>query len=152
MNNEETRIEPHQLTEDEYRRFFSLVQLLVDNGYDVRLTHHREKDGGYFYECLSLSTGLVNTLRFAFCSPNLHTYKNLSGAISCDHIDCFDKWSMCPLKVSIPENEDEERLLLTYMSWLGTLEGYERSVANDFDYYVQNYDQIKALLTKREEG
>jgi hypothetical protein len=152
MSEEKTVEQEFVLKEEDYEKFYSLVQLLTDNFYDVRISHTEYEDGEYGYECTSLSTGRRNSLRYAFSTPNSHVYSSLSGGIAVDHVDCFDKWAKCPLKVPLPSNEEEERLLLSYMEWLRGIEGYEKSKSYDFDFYVQSYEQIKKLLTKKEEG
>ena len=136
MPDEEKKIDDEfKLLDEDYERFYSLVQLLVDNGYDVKVSHKVMEDE-YYYQCTSLSTGGRYSVRFAFCTPSTHVYKCLSGGISADHIDSFDKWSKCPCKIPLPSNEDEERLIIMYLAWLGSEAGYVQSENYDFDYFI----------------
>lgn len=143
----ENKIDPTVLGEKDYDNFYGLVQVLVDSGYAVNISMIDHEDGSYHYQGMSMSTGRVRGVRFAFCTPSDHVYKCLSGSICADSIDAFDKWTACPLKVPFPSTEEEESLLVSYLSWLGKVEGYEKSSSYDFEFFVQSYDQIKKLLT-----
>jgi hypothetical protein len=153
MTQEENKTESeeptiHQLTDDEYTAFYTLVQLLVDNHFDVHLSHKQEAHDDYYYECRSRSTGYRKAVRFAFCTPTHHVHSSLSGGFCADHIDCFDKWTKCPLMVPFPKGEEEEALLISYLDWLGSEDGFEKSNIFDVSYYAQNYEDMKKVLTK----
>jgi len=64
-----------------------------------------------------------------FCTPNKQSYRSLSGHITADNIDCFDKWSKCPLRMKI-QNLDYEKLFKE-LELLGSPEGFE--ISNNFD-------------------
>lgn len=63
-------------------------------------------------------------------------YKNM---IVVDHKNCFDKWSRCPLKVPVPENDKQMEFLLKELAFWGTDEGYKISNEYDFDRYIKEY-------------
>ena len=44
-----------------------------------------------------------------FCTPNKQSYRSLSGHITADNTECFDKWSKCPLRMKI-QTIDYEKL------------------------------------------
>ena len=73
-----------------------------------------------------------------FCTPNKHSYLSLRSHITADNIDCFDKWSKCPLRMKI-QNLDYEKLFKE-LELLGSQEGFE--ISNNFDEnFVFTYEQ-----------
>jgi len=82
-------------------------------------------------------------IQAGFCTPNRESYISLSGHITADNIECFDKWSKCPFRMKI-QNLDHEKLFKE-LEFLGTPEGLE--ISDNFDEngvftYEQN-DVIK---------
>lgn len=112
-----------------------LVRELKNRGYKV------EKDIVYEYKILKNSIGYNNKISFifwritgkeihgGFCTPNKKSYKSLSGHITADNTECFDKWSKCPLRMKI-QNLDYEKLFKE-LELLGSPEGFE--ISNNFD-------------------
>ena len=64
-----------------------------------------------------------------FCTPNKHSYLSLSGHITADNTECFDKWSKYPLRMKI-QNLDYKKLF-NELELLGSQEGFE--ISNNFD-------------------
>ena len=64
-----------------------------------------------------------------FCTPNKHSYLSLQSHIVADNIDCFDKWSKCPLRMKIQTLDYEK--LFKELELLGSPEGFE--ISNNFD-------------------
>ena len=64
-----------------------------------------------------------------FCTPNKHSYLSLRGHITADNVDCFDKWSKCPLRMKIQTLDYEK--LFKELELLGSPEGFE--ISNNFD-------------------
>ena len=64
-----------------------------------------------------------------FCTPNKNSYIYLSGHITVDNAECFDKWSKCPLRMNI-QNLDYEKLFKE-LELLGSPEGFE--ISDNFD-------------------
>jgi hypothetical protein len=74
-----------------------------------------------------------------FCTPNKQSYKSLSGHITADNVDCFDKWSKCPLRMKIQTLDYEK--LFKELELLGSPEGFE--ISNNFDEHgVFTYEQV----------
>ncbi len=66
-------------------------------------------------------------IRGAFCEPNEKVYINLNGRIAVDNIDCFNKYSQCPVVMKFPLSPS---LLLKHLKLLGSKKGYE--ISNGF--------------------
>lgn len=74
-----------------------------------------------------------------FCTPNKQSYRSLSGHITADNIECFDKWSKCPLRMNIQTLDYEK--LFKELELLGSPEGFE--ISNNFDENgVFTYEQV----------
>lgn len=74
-----------------------------------------------------------------FCTPNKHSYLSLRSHITADNIDCFDKWSKCPLRMKIQNLYYEK--LFKELELLGSPEGFE--ISNNFDENgVFTYEQV----------
>ena len=112
-----------------------LAKELKNRGYKV------EKDIVYEYKILKNSIGHNNKISFVFwkitgkgiyggfCTPNKHSYISLRGHITADNIDCFDKWSKCPLRMKIQTLDYEK--LFKELELLGSPEGLE--ISDNFD-------------------
>ena len=66
-----------------------------------------------------------NEIYAGFCTPNKESYRYLSGYIVADNVECFDKWSKCPLMMKI-QNLDHEKLFKE-LELLGSPEGFKIS-------------------------
>jgi len=74
-----------------------------------------------------------------FCTPNKNSYLSLRGHITADNIECFDKWSKCPLRMKIQTLDYEK--LFKELELLGSPEGFE--ISNNFDEHrVFTYEQV----------
>lgn len=74
-----------------------------------------------------------------FCTPNKQSYLSLQGHIVADNIECFDKWSKCPLRMKIQTLDYEK--LFKELELLGSPEGFE--ISNSFDENgVFTYEQV----------
>lgn len=68
-----------------------------------------------------------------FHVPSDECYRYINGAIAADHVDCFDKYSKCPLVMKFPI---DPKRLVEAMDLLGTKKGFE--VSNSYDYLDDN--------------
>jgi hypothetical protein len=98
--------------------FDTLVEELKKNGYRVEVNEQPD------YTIASV-TG--KNIRAGFCTPGSRYAGYLDGKIAADHVDCFDKWSKCPLIVNLPQDEEKMKSLLGFLEKLGTDEGYNFS-------------------------
>ena len=105
--------------------FDELVTILRKNKYKVKVQHYPE----YKYAEV---TG--RNIKAGFCTKVDVVYTYLKNKIAADHRRCFDKWSKCPLNMSLDNLNGE--LLLKYLKYLGSPEGYENS--NSYDYLDNN--------------
>lgn len=115
--------------------FDQLVEFLNANGYSVKVTTQKEFEYSFSPNGEPKKKTERKTYRFAFidnngilagfCTPNEDSYKYINNRISADNIDCYDKWSKCPLGMNLPVDGDE---LLKHLKWLGSPEGYEHSL------------------------
>lgn len=133
------------ISDDDYNVFFSMVDHLLLNGFELKLEYKNDNDGSEWYTASSICSE-KQRVRFSFCSPSTHVYSCLSGKISADNSDCFDKWSKAPLQIDLPKTDKEYKMTLTYIYWLGTEEGYEASNSFNTKYFVQTYEQLEALI------
>jgi hypothetical protein len=139
-----------EILEKNYLLFYQTVETLVEYGYEMKICKRRNEDGDEWLEATSVSSTEI-PLRYCFCTPCDTIYSSVSGKISADHVDCFDRWSKCPINVSLPTNEKEFELLLIYFQFLMSDDGYEKSNSNDKDWYVTSYDEIEQLLRNPDE-
>jgi len=112
-----------------------LAKELKQRGYKV------EKKIVYEYKILKKSIRNTNKIDFVFwrftgmginggfCTPNKQSYRSLNGHITADNIDCFDKWSKCPLRMNIQTLDYEK--LFKELELLGSPEGFE--ISDNFD-------------------
>lgn len=100
--------------------FEELVELLRNNKYIVKITKYKN------YKFANV-TG--KNIRGGFCTKSDYVYPHISDSICVDHVDCFDKWRKCPIQISLPLKSE---ILLEYMFFIGTLEGFKNS--NSYDY------------------
>jgi hypothetical protein len=105
---------------DTYPDFLALRNWFEKNGYDV--TSKEEEDCTFV---LVKGRGVYG----AFCtfSDTVHPY--LNGRFVADNKECFNKWSQCPMVLTIPTDFDQ---LKFHLNFLGSKEGFEWS--NNFDY------------------
>jgi len=102
------------------KTFDELVTLLKEHEYTVEVTKHR-----YYKFCKVTGNNIIG----GFSTKAKCVYQDISNAICVDHINCFDKWSKCPIKISFPL---ESSVLLEYMKFMGTIDGFKNS--NSYDY------------------
>lgn len=112
-----------------------LAKELKNRGYKV------EKEIIYEYKILKKSIRHTNKIDFVFwrftgkgidggfCTLNKHSYRSLNGHVTADNIDCFDKWSKCPLRMKIQTIDYEK--LFKELELLGSPEGFE--ISDNFD-------------------
>jgi hypothetical protein len=135
------------IEENDYMLFYQTVETLVDLGYELKICKERFEDEEWL-TAMSISSNNNIPLRYAFCTPSEHTFSSLSGKISADHIDCFDKWSKCPLNVPLPQTDREFQLLIAYFNFLQTDDGYEKSNKYEYQWWVTSYAEIEKLLVQ----
>jgi len=111
--------------------FETLVDFLKENGFQVVVTL---EPGNKFPYQFAKVTG--QGIEGGFCEPNDTSYKWINGRFAADHIDCFDKWSKCPVQVEFPFDENQGKELLEMLKHLGTSEGFEYS--NEYEYLNNN--------------
>jgi hypothetical protein len=76
----------------------------------------------------------------AFCTPPLKEwerwdcYPDIKNLFSADHVDCFDKWSKCPIR-GVSLNESHENIIKA-LEFLGSEEGLK--ISNEYTYYPDN--------------
>ena len=69
-------------------------------------------------------------IRGAFCTPNDgESYAILQGRFAADNEKCFNKWSQCPLCVTIPT---DFATLEKHLKFLASEEGFQHSTS--FEY------------------
>jgi hypothetical protein len=107
--------------------FQLLVETLRGNGYTVDVST------GPIYDFAHVTGKNIDG---GFCTPsygdNDAPYWYIDGKFAADHVDCFDKWSKCPLVVKLPENEEELLAILEHLKFLASEEGYNWS--NSYSY------------------
>lgn len=60
----------------------------------------------------------------------------LQGHIVADHAKCFDKYNKCPLRMRLPETEEQAKRITAELRKLGTPEGFR--ISNSFAYLDHN--------------
>lgn len=116
--------------------FMLLVDILRGSGYDVEVTQETTP-GEYLFAKV---TG--EDIFAGFCTKNDGlSYPDLDGKIAADHVDCYDKWSKCPLILPLPEGDDQTRFLLEQLEYWGSVEGYEKSNEYQTDTWVKAYPE-----------
>lgn len=114
-------------------KFENLVDALTKNNYDVKI------EKGKLYDFARV-TG--KGIFAGFCTKHYdnHTnssYAEINGKISADNLQCFDKWSKCPLSLDLPSNEVEMNFLIKRLEYWGSEQGFNSS--NNFDYDMDEY-------------
>lgn len=121
--------------------FDQLVDFLNANGYSVKVTTHKESEYSVNsypdeepkkkIERRSYRFAFIdnNGIMAGFCTPNEDSYKYINNRISADNIDCYDKWSKCPLSMNLPVDGEE---LLKHLKWLSSPEGYKHSLNYEY--------------------
>lgn len=105
---------------DAYPELLELEFWFKTNGYSV----NRVEEDEYTFVQIS-----GNNIKGGFCTYNTDTHPFINYRFAADHVDCFNKWSQCPLVVSIPCDFSK---LKEWLDFLGTPEGYK--VSNSFTY------------------
>ena len=105
------------------KEFEDLRTFLFDNGYTVIGTIKPQ------YKFMSLQNTKGITGGFLIGSDDCNRY--IHERIAVDNSKCFDKWSKCPLIMSL-DGLDKETLL-KHLLWLGSEEGYHHS--NSYEYF-----------------
>ncbi|GAB6460656.1 hypothetical protein bcgnr5390_10470 [Bacillus luti] len=116
-------------------RFNSLVEMLLAEGYGVEITE---------YEIYKFARITGKDILGGFCSPHDENSMDASsyyinGTVSADHVDCFDKWSKCPLQLPFPTNKDEMSYLIAQLKYWSSKDGYENSDGYEFDTWINKY-------------
>lgn len=128
--------------------FDQLVEFLGANGYSVKVTEQKEFEYSAIPNEEPKKKVVRNTYLFAFidnngilagfCTANKDSYKYLNNRISADNLDCYDKWSKCPLGMNLPVDGEE---LLKHLKWLSSPEGYKHSLNYEYlDSRILPYD------------
>ena len=115
------------------KEYTELVNRLRKEGYAIELA---EKNEWYFWEVAG------NNIVGGFATTHDDLYQAISGQISLDHKDCFDKWSKCPIILPIPTNEKQLDFLIEQMKYFGSDEGYDVSNEYDWEEYITNYIEL----------
>lgn len=104
--------------------FKALAEALRNAGYNVKITTGPVYDFAYV-------TGM--NIEGGFCTPsygdNDPPYWYIDGRFAADNSDCFDKWSKCPLIVTLPEDEQGIAYILEHLRYLATEEGRQWSAS-----------------------
>ena len=110
--------------------FDDLVLFLENEGYNVKVNN----DGQYSVLLLETSTFILGA---ATESDEVNQY--LSGKVALDHVDCFDKWSKCPLNLPLPSTQTQYNFLKEQIEFWSSPEGL--NVSNDYqtDKWVRKY-------------
>lgn len=106
---------------DAYPDFIALVTWLETNGYEVEQTEEDE------YTFVTVNG---KGIKGAFCTPNWESYPSLNGKFAVDNVDSFNKWSTCPMVVSIPFDLGK---LKEWLKFLGSDAGFNHS--NEYEFY-----------------
>jgi len=110
--------------------FDELVNLLLANGYSVEVKSQQAFKAKNNYRSAFFDG---KNIRGGFCTPSYEVYRYINNRIAADHVDCFDKWSKCPLVMRLPVDGLE---LLKHLQYLGSPEGYQ--ISNNYEYFDKN--------------
>ncbi|GAB6427956.1 hypothetical protein bcgnr5372_38460 [Bacillus luti] len=116
-------------------RFNTLVETLITEGYEVEVTEH---------EIYKFARITGKDILGGFCSPHDENSMDASnsyinGAVSADHVGCFDKWSKCPLQLPLPTNKVEMDYLINQLKYWSSEDGYANSDGYEFDNWINKY-------------
>lgn len=117
-----------------------LLQRLENEGYLVIRKESTELYDFYIIKSKNIKGG--------FCTKhdenNLNaSYENLNGNIVVDHVECFDKWSKCPMTLSIPQNDFELDYLIERLIFWGSEDGYKVSNEYECEKWDKSYPKSK---------
>ncbi len=117
--------------------FHKLVAALKEAGYRVKTS---TPEHSYLFAHV---TG--NDIVAGFCTVNNGmSYTYIDGAISADHARCFDKYSKCPLRLPLPETDEQLAYVMEQLVYWASDEGYKKSNSYDFDSWVTEYPKEMA--------
>jgi len=108
--------------------FTELVKFLRDHKYHVVVNECKSISGKY-----KVAMVLGDNIKAAFCTPSLEVYRYINNRIAADHVNCFDKWSKCPLIMELPVDGEE---LLKHLKFLGSDEGFR--ISETYEYLNSN--------------
>ncbi|WCK57506.1 hypothetical protein PP175_25915 (plasmid) [Aneurinibacillus sp. Ricciae_BoGa-3] len=113
----------------------TIIERLKQAGYTIEL------EIGDLYDFVTV-TG--QNVIGGFCSPHDPnsvgaSYSYLNGKIAIDHVDCFDKWSKCPLILPLPTNDGQMDYLLSQLKFWDSNDGLEASRNYEYEKWVDDY-------------
>lgn len=106
---------------DVYPEFAELKKWFDNHGYRTKVA---EEDT---YASVLVTNDDIHGI---FCTPNDESYLILRGRFAADNKQCFNKWSQCPLCVTIPTDLNA---LEKHLKFLASEEGFKHSTS--FEYF-----------------
>lgn len=114
-------------------KFENLVNVLKENGYEVKVTKENIYDFAHFK-----GKGVIGGFATEHDENHLDAHYYYNGVVTVDNAKCWDKASKCPLHLNIPSNDEEMSHLLKRLEFWGSKAGYEAS--NDFEWDESSLD------------
>ena len=133
-----------------FENLYSALQEEEDMNFNPKLSFiKKEDDWAAYYRC----HGKNRYIKYCFETFTDHTNVNLSGKIAIDFVERFDKWSKCPMILSLPKNKEELELLLDGIFFCFYSEDGEKSYKNkEWDYWsektLDSYNKLDILLKR----
>lgn len=105
--------------------FDLLASTLKRAGYDVDVKDECPNNQGVYRFGQVSGKGI----KAGFCEHNGESYWYIDGRFAADHVDCFNKWSGCPLCVELPTTQEEADKIVEHLKFLGSQEGHDWSAS-----------------------
>jgi len=128
--------------------FNSLVKFLRNNGYNIRVKEEFGWDQKHELTGLFAKAENSQKVTFGFVwkksqDDEERFYAYIENAIAADNSACFDKWSKCPMRISLPQKHED---ILKWLKILASDQSYELSnsyskipgIPFDFKYKQEN--------------